>query len=191
MSRRNLGLGIVLLGLVMVVAGVIGMVTSSDEEAAVAAATSTTAAPTTTAAPATTTTAAPATTTTAAPTTTTTTTTVAPPSVADFILAYAAATETGDGVFLADHILPDLQDVYGEDLCRTWVDREILAISDYQLTGTVTGPLSRTLTVGETVITVEQYYEAPVSFTFQGESFETVATFATVDGEVYWIGECR
>ena len=55
----------------------------------------------------------------------------------------------------------------------------------------MTGPFSRTLTVGETVITVEQYYEAPVSFTFQGESFETVATFAAVDGEVYWIGECR
>ena len=55
----------------------------------------------------------------------------------------------------------------------------------------MTGPLSRTLTVGETVNTVEQYYEAPVSFTFQGESFATVATFAAVDGEVYWIGECR
>ncbi|MFW2382933.1 MAG: hypothetical protein ACN4GZ_14350 [Acidimicrobiales bacterium] len=201
MNRRNVGLGILAIGFVMMVAGVIGMLTASDDEPADVVAPTTSAPasisepPSTTAAPAATTVAPAATTTTttapAETTTSTTTTTEPPPSVADFILAYAAATETGDGSFLADRILPAVRDVFGEDLCRGWVDREILAISGYQLTGTVTGPLARTLTIGETVIAVEQYYEAPVSFMFQGEPFETVATFAAVDGEVYWIGECR
>ncbi len=84
-----------------------------------------------------------------------------------------------------------MRDVYGEDLCRSWVEREILAISAYQLTGEVTGPFARTLTIADTVISVESYYEAPVSFVFQETSFDAVATFAMVDGETYWIGECR
>ena len=111
--------------------------------------------------------------------------------VENFIVAYAAATESGDADFLAGRLLPELRDVYGEDLCRSWVEREILAVSDYQLIGEITGPLARTLTVADTVISVESYYEAPVSFVFQDTSFEAVATFATVDGETYWIGECR
>jgi len=59
------------------------------------------------------------------------------------------------------------------------------------LTGEVIGPFPRTLTAGDTVIEVAEFYEAPVSFAFQGESFDTDATFAVQDGQIYWIGACR
>jgi uncharacterized metal-binding protein YceD (DUF177 family) len=111
--------------------------------------------------------------------------------VEDFVAAYAAATEQGDADFLFDRLLPDLRDAFGAELCRSWVEREILAVSDYQLTGAITGPSARTLSVGDTVIPVESYYEAPVSFTFQGQSFDTMANWVVEDGTVYWIGECR
>ncbi len=114
-----------------------------------------------------------------------------PPSIDEFISNYADATEGGDSEFLTSRLLPELSDIFGEELCRTWVEREILAISEYTLTGEPTGPFSRDLTVAGTTIEVEQYYEAPVSFTFQGESFDTVATFIVRDGAVFWIGECR
>ncbi len=191
MSNRTLGLGMVAIGLLMVVVGVASL--GGDSPNDVATATTTAAPASTTAAPASTTTAAPTTTSTPTTTTTTstTTTTAPPPSIEDFIVAYAAATESGDTGFLTDRLLPDLRTIFGEELCRNWVETEILALRAYQLTGEVSGPFARTLNVGDTAISVEQYYEAPVSFTFQGQSFDTVATFVVADGQVYWIGECR
>lgn len=200
MNRRNLGIGLAALGLVMIVIGIAGLGGSEKTEtfAATPATPVTSAAPTTTT-PATTNTTSEAppptttaTTTTSTTTTSTTTTTAAPaPSIEEFIVAYAAATASGDAAFLYDSLMPGLRDVFGEELCRGWVDREIVIISDYQLTGEVTGPIARTLNVGETTLNVDQYYEAPVKFTFQGESFDTVATFVVEDGQVYWIGACR
>lgn len=202
MSRRNLGIGLAVLGLVMIVIGVLGLGGSTETETfAATPVTPTTSAPATTTtttavAPTTTTTEAPPpppppTTTTTTATTTTTTTSSPPPTIEEFIVAYATATESGDAEFLLASLLPGLRDVFGEELCRGWVDREIVIISDYQLTGEVTGPIARTLNVGDTTLTVDQYYEAPVNFTFQGESFDTVATFVIEDGQVYWIGACR
>lgn len=199
MSRRNLGIGLAALGIAMIAIGIAGFGESDETEtfAAIPATPITSAAPTTaTEAPPTTTSQAPppppTTATTTTTTSTTTTTTAAPlPSIEDFVVAYAAATASGDANFLFENLLPSLRDVFGEELCRGWVDREIVIITDYQLTGEVTGPIARTLNVGETTLTVDQYYEAPVKFTFQGESFDTVATFAVQDGRVYWIGACR
>ena len=124
-------------------------------------------------------------------TTTTPTTTLPPPSIEDFIAAYAQATIDQDGAFFFDNLLPELVEIYGAELCRDRVEREILAISDYQLIGDINGPRSRTLTVGDNSFPVENYYEAQVRFTFQGETFDVVATYVTRDGQVYWIGECR
>jgi len=209
MSRRNLGIGIMGIGLAMIVIGVLSLGDSSETTAqadpavtatvpptaAPTSAAPTTAAPTTTApvttTPATTTAAPPATTVAPTTTTTATTTTTSPPSVEDFILAYAAATASGDADFLFDSLLPDIREVLGVDTCRNWVETEILALSDYTVTGDVSGPIARTLTIGETTITVDQYYEAPVRFTFQGQSFDTLATFVIRDGQVFWIGACR
>ncbi len=136
----------------------------------------------------------PTTTSTTSTTTTTTTTTTAeppPPSIEEFITAYAAATEGGDSQFLTERLLPEIRDTFGEELCRSWVDEEILLISGYTLTGEPTGPFSRSLNIADSTIEVEQYFEAQVNFMFQGGSFDTTATFVVRDGVVYWIGECR
>jgi hypothetical protein len=201
MNRRTIGLAMVGVGLVMIIAGVLTLGGDDPEPvaspttttAAPAATTTTTAAATTTVAPTTTTstTTTTTTTTTTATTSTTTTTTTPPPSVEEFIAAYAAATEAGDADFLFERLLPQLRDAFGSDLCRAWVEREIVAISGYQLTGTVSGPQDRTLTVGETSIPTSEYYEGPVAFTFQGEPFDTTAQWVVQDGRVYWIGVCR
>ena len=104
---------------------------------------------------------------------------------------YVAATEAGDGTFLFERLLPEIRDAFGADLCRNWVNTEILAISDYTLTGDITGPSSRSLTAGDTTIAVDDYYEAPVSFTFQGQSFDGKAAWVVENGQVFWVGECR
>ncbi len=200
MSRRTIGFAMAGVGLLLMIVGFLSRGGSSTPEPeAGATTTSTTAAPTTTtpttATSTTTTTNAPTTTnttsSTATTTTTTTTTTEPPPSIEQFVTDYVAATESGDGGFLFDRLLPEIRDTLGADLCRSWVNSEILAISDYKLTGNITGPSSRSLTAGDSTFAVDQYYEAPVSFTFQGQSFDSKAAWVIQDGEVYWVGECR
>lgn len=80
---------------------------------------------------------------------------------------------------------------FGDDLCRDWIEREILALSEYMLTGAATIPEPRTLRVGDTEVPVGAYIEAPVSFVFQGQSFDSTATFVLRDGRLFWIGTCR
>ena len=110
----------------------------------------------------------------------------------DFVAAYTVALEQGDADFLFDRLLPDLTDAFGAQLCRDLGDTgDSRAVSNYQLSGDITGPSSRTLSVSGTAIPVEDYYEGPVSFTFEGQSFETMAAWVVADGQVYWVGECR
>jgi hypothetical protein len=195
MNNRLLGTGLVVVGVALIILGLVlrGGSTEADVEAAPTTVASMTAPPpsttvTTVSTPETTTTVAPTTTTTTMPPTTTT---VPPPSIEAFIEEYAAATESGDEGFLFERLLPGVVDVLGADTCRGFVANEITLISDYRLTGMVSGPFSRSLNVGATQISVDDYYEAPVSFTFQGQSFDATATFVAVDGLIYWIGECR
>lgn len=192
MNKWILGGGLVAAGLALVVLGLASRPNSDgpteiSDAAPLPSSTSTTfAVASTTLSPVTTTSS--STTTTLLPTTTTTT---PPPSVAEFIVEYAAATEANDVGFLFDRLFPPLIDVFGPELCRGFVEREIIVISDYILIGEVAGPFTRTLNVGSTAIAVDQYFEAPVRFTFEGQSFDLTATFVALDGEVYWIGECR
>lgn len=194
MNKWILGTALIAIGLVLIGVGLAGR---GESRAAPVDATPTSEVPsapvtqppsTTTTLPAPTATTGPAPTTTAA---VPTTTTVPPPSVEEFILAYAAATTNGDGVFLFDRLLPQLVDVFGADICRAFIENEIVALSEYTLIGDVSGPFARSLNVGDQQIDVDRYYEAPVQFTFQGQSFETTATFVAQDGLVYWIGDCR
>lgn len=203
MSNRILGIGLLVVGVALIIIGLVwrgGTSAGVGIEATATTGVSATTTPTSTAAPApTTVTTAPApppTTATTSTTTTTstpptTTTAVPPPPVEEFIAEYAAATESGNADFLFERLLPGIVDVLGADLCRGFVENEITAISDYRLTGMVSGPFARSLNVGDAQISVDDYYEAPVSFTFQGQSFDATATFAAVGGLVYWIGECR
>ena len=198
MTSRTLGIGLMVAGVALIVFGLVWRAGSSAESDIAATAT-TGASPTTAPVPTTATTARTQQSTTTAPPTPTptttnppsTTTTVPPPSIEEFITAYAAATESGNTDFLFQRLLPGIIDVLGADLCRGFVENEITAISDYRLTGAVSGPSARSLTVGDTQVNVDDYYEAPVSFTFQGQSFDATATFAVIDNVIYWIGECR
>ena len=194
MNHRLLGTGLIVVGVALIILGLVTRGGSAEVEIEAAPTTvASTTAPlppttvTTSPIPPTTATIAPTTTTTVAPTTTT----VPPPSIEEFIDAYAAATESGDEGFLIERLFPGVVDALGVETCRNFVGSEITLISDYRLTGLVSGPFSRSLNVGEVQINVDDYYEAPVSFTFQGQSFDATATFVALDGLVYWIGECR
>ena len=196
MNSRLLGAGLVVVGVALIILGLVtrgGSVEANVEVASTSVASATAPLPPTTVTTSqtleTTTTTEPTTTTTTVPPSTTST--VPPPSIEEFIDTYAAATESGDQNFLFERLLPGVVDALGAETCRNFVGNEITLISDYRLTGLVSGPFSRSLNVGDVQIDVDDYYEAPVSFMFQGQSFDATATFVALDGVVYWIGECR
>jgi hypothetical protein len=187
------------LGGVLVIAAIIGLVAGGGGTAGPVEASATSTASTTTAPAATTTTA--TTTTTVATTTTptmtivesttsaTTTTTNAPDPVAAieaFVPEFAGMIAAGDTQGLFDTLHPAVLDTQDADLCTAYIEREILALVDYRLTGAVTGPVATTY--GSTMVDV---YSGPVSFTYQGQAFDSTATFGLVDGEVRWFTTCR
>lgn len=199
MSRRTVGLALMVAGGVVVVVALIGMLTgggASTEAGATSTSTSTT---TTSAATTAATTTAATTTptmtilesTTAASTTTAPTTTVAVQpdpveAIETFVPEFAGMIAAGDVQGLFDTLHPAVLDAQDTDLCRTYIEREILALVDYRLSGPVTGPVSTTF--GSTTVDM---YSGPVSFTYQGQSFDSTATFALDDGEVRWFTTCR
>ncbi len=80
----------------------------------------------------------------------------------------------------------------GEQLCRDFVEREILALGEYQLVGEITGPVSKVIETVAGTVTIDNIYETGVSFTFSGESFDSRADFVVdSDGRVSWLGVCR
>jgi hypothetical protein len=194
MTRRTVGWAMVAVGAILIIVGAVSLLASSGTEQAAGQGTTTT----TSTASSSTTTLQTKPTSTVTPTTQTPTsttsassTTTPPPSVAEFVAAYATALEEADAGFLVGSLLPELTEAFGSDLCRAWVAREILGLSDYRLTGDITGPSQRTLSVGDAAIPVENYYEAPVSFTFQNQSFDAMAAWVVTGDRVFWVGECR
>lgn len=194
MSTRWLGIVTASIGAVLVVIGILQL-GGGEADTLVAAGTSTTTVAS--AAPATqvsTTTTASTTTTSSTSTSTTmaaTTSTISPEMVPDFVEQFRAAIEVGDADFLFDRLHPVVLATYEADLCRGYIEREILALDDYRLIGPVEGPFVRTFPSQGGEITVEQAFNAPVSFNFQGQSFDVTGGFAIEDGQVYWFTECR
>lgn len=185
-NRRTIGIVMMIGGLALVLAGALGAITSGGEsEPASTTSTSVAGTPTVTEHLASTTTTAPgtATTTQAA---TTTTAVDAGTAVLAFFELQVAAIESGDVDFLLSSLHPIVTDLYTAELCRSFIEREILALGDYQATGQVTGPQSQTFETGTADV-----YSLPTSFTFQGGSFDATATFAFLDGEVRWFTQCR
>lgn len=134
--------------------------------------------------------------TTTAPTTTTTaptTTTIAlgTGAIEVFVENYRAALDSDDVAFLFDWLHPGVKDGYGSDLCREWVAREIAALQDYELTGPLVGPSSATISTESGTFEVDDLYSGPISFVYQGATFEGQAQFAVQDGSIYWLGICR
>ncbi|RLE15974.1 MAG: hypothetical protein DRJ28_02675 [Actinobacteria bacterium] len=196
------GLGTALL----VSAGVGSVISDTDEQTVSAGAaasdvtttlpsdtTSTQAEPTTTEPTETTTTVA---TTTSQPTTTTTippttTTTLAPDAaIAAFVGEFAAAIAAEDTDWLLDHLHSAMILGYGEDVCRNFINVEILELTQYTLTGSVVGPVSKTLTTGIGDVTVSGIYSAETSFVFQGSQFDAKADFVLGD-PITWLAICR
>jgi hypothetical protein len=172
-------------GLVLVGVGAIGL-TGGDAQPIQATATTTslTAATTTTRV---------ATSTTMATTTTTaaTTTTVAPQTVQDFVFQLRAAIDVDDIEWVFARLHPAVVGAYGADVCRSWVGSEIIKLENYGLIGEVTGPSDKTaqLPGGDQVI--KDMFDAPIRFSFEGQSFDSVGSFALVDGLMYWLGKCE
>lgn len=181
-NTRWIGVATMAVGATLTVAGAIGLASGANVEPA-SEATSTIA------------TTVEATSTTTPPTTTPPSTTepsTAPtsvPSPADvelFVGQFAAWIEASDTEALVERLHPVVIDEYGQDLCRSFVEREILALEDYRSTGAVTGPDASQF--GSVDIDV---YRVPVAFTFQGEEFASEAAFAFADGVVHWFATCR
>jgi hypothetical protein len=179
-------------GLVIAVIGLIGMFSSGEDDDPIAAATTTTTAvepgsitsppaPTTT-----TTTLPPPTTTTTEILATTTTSAIDEKALIDsFVIDFAAAIGNRDVEFLFDTLHPAVLGVFSEDVCRAFIQDEILLLQEYRLTGDLTGPASES--IGG--ITFESY-RGPVAFTFQGQNFDAQAAFAVENTGPTWFGEC-
>ena len=108
-------------------------------------------------------------------------------TVEEFFPEYLAAIEGGDIEFLFDRLHPVVLAQPSADLCRAFIEREILALVNYRITGDITGPVSQTIAG----TTVSEVFSAPVAFVFQGQSFDGTATFAAVDRQMRWFTECR
>ncbi len=155
-------------------------------------ASTTSAAPTTTSATTTTTTAAPSTTqspttTTAAPTTTTLAHEVA---ISNFVEEFAAAIEANDVEWLLERLNGSMILGYGEAVCRAFIEDEILLLRQYQLTGPVVGPVTKSLSTGVGEVSVENIYTVDTSFVFQGSPFDSRADFVMGD-PITWLAICR
>ncbi|MEX2278885.1 MAG: hypothetical protein WEA76_02220 [Acidimicrobiia bacterium] len=106
--------------------------------------------------------------------------------IEEFVADFVGWISAGDAGTLTTRLHSSVIEQYGEDLCRSFVEREILELVDYRLDGPVSGPNS--VPHGSATVVV---FDAPVAFTFQGEQFTGTAGFAFSDGDVYWFATCR
>jgi hypothetical protein len=103
---------------------------------------------------------------------------------------YAAWIADGDVGALFDSLHPDVVTAYGADVCRAFVAREILLLTEYAATGDVTGPTTKSVSTDMHSATIDGIYTAGVSYVFQGQTFDALADFVVGDG-VTWLTACR
>ena len=90
---------------------------------------------------------------TATATTVAATTTPAPQTVEAFLEEFNTAVADGDVEFLTGRLHPVVIGLYGEDVCRAFVESDILTLNNYQLTGDVTGPITTPSTANRSTTT--------------------------------------
>jgi len=120
-----------------------------------------------------------------------TTTTTPAETVAGFVDLYTSALASDDVDFLLSRLHPVVIDAYGPELCRTWIESEIVELESYELIGEVTGPTTTRVSIPEGSTDIADAYSARISFVFQGSKFEADAGFALVGTEIHWLGVCR
>lgn len=186
-----LGLLLMIGGGAMVVAGLIGWMTSDPTPQAAGTSITlggtdtpdggaTTSVPNSTLA---TTTAQSVTTSTAAPTTTITIDRDA--EIEMFIEIFADAIAGEDVELLVETLHPAVLSLFDETACRSFIAEEIIQLREYRLIGEVEGPTTQSVSG----ITVEMY-RGPVAFTFQGQDFTSEAAFAFEGSQVRWFTQC-
>ncbi|MEX0699999.1 MAG: hypothetical protein WD354_09730 [Acidimicrobiia bacterium] len=183
MSRRLIGFVLTLVGVVLIVLGVLLLWDSGQPQSTtttlLAAPTTTTTAPPTTTATTTTTTAAP------------TTTTLPPETVEAFVATYRAALDADDVEFLFARLHPKVVETQGTELCRAWVEREVLVLDNYQIAGEITGPADERFPAPDgSQFAIADTFSTTVTFTIEGQNFESEAGFALVEGVMHWLGTC-
>lgn len=102
-----------------------------------------------------------------------------------FVDEFAAAVSAGDADFLFDRLHPAVKATYDEDVCRAYIEEEILSLEDYRATGPVTGPFASEFE-GFQVTT----YEVAVAFTFEDVDFDSSASYSLTEGVVRWFARC-
>jgi hypothetical protein len=188
MTRRFLGLTLMIGGVLIALVGVVGWMRSGERDPDAGPSTTTTAVTTpanpTATEPSTTTTVAPTTTSTTVPSTTTTTID-AGPAIESFVDTFTDAIERQDIELLVDTLHSAVISLFGEDTCRAFIFEEILQLQQYRLIGQVEGPMPQV--VADTTIDM---FRAPAAFVFQGQEFTSEAGFAFENGEVRWFTQC-
>lgn len=107
-----------------------------------------------------------------------------------FAAAYASATEAGDVEFLFERLHPVVIASSDEATCRAFVEREIVQITGYRLTGPIEQTV-QTFDIAGSQVTVDPLFRVEATFTFQGQEVTDTALFAPVDGELRWFSVCR
>ena len=186
LSRRSTGLFMMIGGVGIALAGIVGLLFSGGSGSQTA---STTLAPTTTSPPLTTQQSISTTTTQLVPTTTlppaTTTTIDANAAIQTFVPTFAEAIAIQDVEYLLDTLHPSVFALFDEETCRSFITDEILQLEQYRLIGEADGPTTQL--VAETEVDM---YQAPVAFAFQGQEFTSEAAFAFVENQVRWFTQC-
>ncbi len=205
-TRRAAGIGLVVLGLALVVVSAVGLLTSGDDETDTAtpeaAATATVAEPaeatatpvpepSATTPPEPTATPEPTPEPTPAPTEEPTATPEAPETLDEFVAAFNQANSVGDTTFASDWLHPVVIEIFGAELCQTWLDNRF-AGTTIQVTGEPSplGSTSFGLPDGSTS-EVTDYFTVAVDLTFQGSVTPAEASFAYIGPDIYWFTNCE
>lgn len=174
----------IIAGVALALAGVVGLLLSGDSPPEPRSTTTTIPQTSTTEPPPTTTTTEPATTSTTV-VTTTTTNIDAGSAIQAFVTTFADAIARQDVAYLLATLHPAVLALFEEETCRAFISEEILQLEQYRLIGEADGPTPQV--VAEMQV---EMYQAPVAFAFQGQEFTSEAAFSLVDGQVRWFTQC-
>lgn len=112
-------------------------------------------------------------------------------TVEGFVTEFAAAIASGNEEFVVARLHPVFVAAYGEELCQTWIAREIMGLASYDLVSLDGGPRSQPYAFLAGEGTIDDVFDATVSFTYRGELLTNPTNFALVDGKMHWLGQCR